>query len=94
MKNNNAPHSAPRRVDFFTFEEDYRCAYLGALGFSTRYIQGQTKLTPGKISYRLKKAQIKRMDYRNGESEFASIVMRNLRGTLNITLTRFLKKNT
>lgn len=84
-------NNQPRRVDFNTYDEDYECAYLGSLGFSTRYIAFRTKLTPGKITYRLRKAAVRRMDYRNGDSEFATIVMRNLRPVLTKHLDKFLK---
>lgn len=86
-----AKRTAPRRVDFFLFKEDYECAYLGALGFSTRYIEQRTGLTPGKVTYRLKKATIKRVDYRNGESIYARIIINNLRPTLQNELTHYLK---
>lgn len=88
MQNNNKP----RRVDFFTYDEDFECAYLAALGRSNRNIIARTKLTPGKITYRLKKAQIKRMDYRDGTSEIATIVERALRGSLSKNLTTYLKE--
>jgi hypothetical protein len=81
----------PRRVDFFMHNEDYQCAYLGALGFSTKYIIRQTKLGAGQVTYRLKKAHIRRMDYRNGDSDFAAIVMQGLRPTLTRNLNSFLK---
>lgn len=74
MSNNKQP----RRVDWWIYKEDYECAYLGALGFSTRYIASRTGLTSGKITYRLKKATIRRMDYRNGSSPFATIVLKNI----------------
>ena len=80
-----------RRVDFFTYDEDFECAYLGSLGFSTRYIIHQTHLTPGKITYRLRKAQIRRMDYRNGTREVATIVLRSLRPAITKQVTNFLK---
>lgn len=81
----------PRRVDFFKYEEDYECAFLGALGFSTRFIMGQTKLTPGKITYRLKKAHVRRMDYRDGYSEISAIMVKKMRPEVSNKLTRELK---
>jgi hypothetical protein len=59
--------------------EDYECALLGALGFSSRYIQSKTGLRNGQITYRLRKAQISRMDFRNGQSVYAKLVLRNMR---------------
>lgn len=81
----------PRRVDFLSNKDDYECAYMGALGFSTKAINNHTKLRAGQITYRLKKAHIKRMDYRDGVSSFATIVYRNLRPTLSKQLNVFLK---
>lgn len=83
---------APRRVDWFIYDEDFECAFLGAIGRSNRCIIARTKLTPGKITYRLKKAQIRRLDYRDGYSEIAMIVERALRGPINKNLTEYLKK--
>lgn len=82
----------PRPVDFFKYEEDYECAFLGALGFSTRFIGEQTKLSPGKITYRLKKANVRRMDYRNGYSEIASLMRRKMRPEVSSRLTHSLKQ--
>lgn len=82
--------SAPRRVDWWVHKDDYECAYLGALGFSTKYIEGKTGLTHGKITYRLKKAQIRRIDYRNGESHFAAIVLKLIRPVMNREVGAFL----
>lgn len=81
----------PRRVDWWIYKEDFECAYLGALGFSTRYIATKTGLTNGKITYRLKKAEIRRMDYRNGESPFASIVLKSIRPMMQREVNEFLK---
>jgi len=83
--------TTPRRVDFFKYEEDYECAFLGALGFSTRFICSQTKLSPGKITYRLKKAHVRRMDYRDGYSEISSIMRKKMRPVISPELTRELK---
>lgn len=81
-------NSAPRRVDFRMYEEDFECAYLCALGLSTKCITTRTKLTPGKISYRLKKAHIRRMDYRDGNSAVSHIVEKYLRSKIASMLTR------
>ena len=69
----------PRLVDYMHVKEDYECALLGALGFSSRYIQGKTGLRTGQITYRLRKAHISRMDFRNGQSVYAKMVLRNMR---------------
>ena len=72
-------HERPRLVDYMHNAEDYETALLGALGFSSRYIQSKTGLRTGQITYRLRKAQISRMDFRNGQSVYAKMVLRNMR---------------
>lgn len=64
----------PLRVHW-TSDEDLQCAILAALGFSTQMIAERTGLTNSQITYRLKKAAIKRADYRNGESAMAQRVL-------------------
>jgi hypothetical protein len=71
------PKAKPRFVNFALYDEDYECAFLGAMGFSTRYISTQTHLGGGQVNYRLKKAHIRRMDYRNGTSAFAQIMLQS-----------------
>lgn len=66
------------KVDFFANRDDLRTAMLGALGFSTRYIAAQTKLTTCQIQYRLNKAAIRRLDYRNGDSDVAHLVFKQV----------------
>ena len=65
-----------RRVDFARNLDDFRCALLASLGFASSYIEERCGLTGGQISYRLRKAAIKRADYREGRSRTAAIVMR------------------
>jgi hypothetical protein len=88
MKTNN--HKA-RRVDFFDNSSDYEAAFLGSLGFSTRCIQQRTKLTSGQVTYRLKKAAIRRIDYRDGNSETATIVLKVMRHGIETELTKYLR---
>ncbi len=64
-----------RRVNFATVPQDFQAALLGALGFSTAYIQRRTRYSHGQIIYRLRKAAVKRTDYRNGTSAKANIVL-------------------
>lgn len=80
----------PRLVDFLHVREDYECAHYGALGFSTRFIAEHTKLKPGQIGYRLKKASISRMAFRNGESVYARLVLKNMREVTQEKLVRHL----
>jgi hypothetical protein len=68
----------PCRVDFIMHDEDFQVALLGSMGFSTTFIQKETGLTEGQVSYRLSKAAIKRKDYRDGESGEAEMVIATL----------------
>jgi hypothetical protein len=86
MKNNQV-----RRVDFFDNSQDYEAAFLGSLGFSTRCIMRHTKLRPGQITYRLKKAAIRRIDYRDGNSDTASMILRHMRPSLEKELSHYLR---
>jgi hypothetical protein len=80
----------PRLVDYLHNRADYECALLGALGFSTRYIQSKTSLRTGQITYRLRKAQVSRMDFRNGQSVYAQLVLRNMRAVAEPKLIKHL----
>jgi hypothetical protein len=80
----------PRLVDYLHNRADYECALLGALGFSTRYIQSKTSLRTGQITYRLRKAQVSRMDFRNGQSVYAQMVLRNMRAVAEPKLIKHL----
>jgi hypothetical protein len=68
----------PRTVDLLD-GDDFECVLLGSLGFSTRLIQSRTGLTPSQVGYRLRRAGVKRADYRNGESPLADSVFRTSR---------------
>jgi hypothetical protein len=81
----------PIRVDFLSNDSDYEAAFLGSLGFSTRCIQTRTKLSPGQITYRLRKATIRRIDYRDGTSDMASLVLRQARPAIEAELNKYLK---
>lgn len=58
-------------VDFEEQYPDYQCAILGLMGFSTRFIESETKLSSGQVNYRLQRAGVMRRDYRDGESPIA-----------------------
>lgn len=60
-----------RRVDFTNNPDDFEALILGSLGRSTKFIMGQTGLTHSQVLYRLQRKAIRRMDYRNGESELS-----------------------
>jgi hypothetical protein len=91
MNMNTNNKTKPRRVDFFTNDSDYECAFLGSMGFSTRCIEAHTSLTPGQITYRLHKATIRRIDYRDGASDVASIMLRHMRPAVEKEVTRYLQ---
>jgi hypothetical protein len=67
-----------RFVDFYNRSDDFQAALLGSLGFSTTCICNKTGLTSGQVMYRLSKASIRRMDYRNGDSAVASVVLKDM----------------
>lgn len=91
VENQLARRVKPRPVDFFRYDEDREAAILGAMGFSSRFIAERTRLTFGKITYRLKKARIRRIDYRDGHSDMALLVLRNLHTVGEKQLTQHLK---
>lgn len=65
-----------RPVDVQHDPNDFLACMLGSLGFSTRCIEKYTRLTPGQITYRLKKGCVSRMDYKNGKSIIAQQILR------------------
>jgi len=71
-------NSPPRFVDLLK-GDDFRCALLGSLGFSTRLIMRHASLTPSQIAYRIRKGEILRADYRNGDSAVAESMLRRSR---------------
>lgn len=87
LRNNNMV----RRVDFAENDSDYEAAFLGSLGFSTKCITSRTKLRPGQVTYRLKKASIRRIDYRDGTSDMATLVLRGMRPAIEKQLNVWLK---
>ena len=83
-----------RRVDFLGDRTDHvLLTYIG-LGYSTRFIQASTGLSPWQISYRaikLRKLGISRSDYRNGGGIVAGIVMREAQKQIDAALIRHLQ---
>ena len=67
-----------RRVNLLA-GDDFKCAIMGSLGFSTNLIMRHTEFTPSQVGYRLRKAEIRRSDYRNGESAVAESMLQNAR---------------
>jgi hypothetical protein len=66
------------KVNFNT-ELDMECALLGEAGWHTKAIARATHLTPSQVLYRLKRAGVRRVDYRNGVSEIAKYVKNQLK---------------
>lgn len=64
-----------RRVDFARNADDFRCALMGALGYSAHFIEEETGLSTNQIRYRLGKASIKLRDFRDGRSRVANQVL-------------------
>jgi hypothetical protein len=93
--NRPTPH---RRVDFFNEVDDHTCVLLASLGFSTRYICERTDLSPSQVTYRLQKAGLtqdnkaSRMDFRNGVSPMAKVVLGQVRQAADEQLIKHLKK--
>lgn len=77
-ESDTALRTQPRKVELLK-GDDFKCALLGSLGFSTKLIMEHTDLTPAQVGYRLRKGGIRRMDYRNGESAVASAMMQKAR---------------
>lgn len=72
----SAVKTLPRRVHW-SQKEDFDVLVLGTLGFSTRFIKSQTGFTDCQVGYRLKKGDVKRATYRNGDSDIATMVLSN-----------------
>ena len=79
----------------WTSDDDLKAAIMAAMGFSTKFICDETGLSPCQVTYRLRKANIRRATYRNGESDMAQRVIerampgrpRDIRDTLNLKVT-------
>jgi hypothetical protein len=63
-----------RRIDYRA-ADNFLCCRLALLGFSTDLIMRKCRLSESQVFYRLRKAGIRRWDYRNGVSEIAGIVI-------------------
>lgn len=67
------------KVNFFLNQEDMTVAILGTLGLSTDYIKSMTNFSDGQILYRLRSANVKRSNYRNGDSPIINGVLKHSR---------------
>lgn len=74
-------------VDFLHNAKDLEAAVLASMGFSTDFIQAKTGLSPGQIGYRLKRAGVKRAEYRSGNSALARMVLGQLHGKAKAVVT-------
>ena len=68
------------KVNYFENRADMEVALMGALGFGTDYIAARTGLTHCQVLYRLGKAKICRVEYRNGDSQLARQVFGSVKG--------------
>ena len=67
--------AVPLKVDFLANPHDLRVVVLGSLGWSTEAIRKATGLTSCQVQYRLAKSGTRRMDYRDGSSQTARLVL-------------------
>jgi hypothetical protein len=65
---------SPRPVDPVNNGEDFRCLFLLMLGRSNKAIMREMDYSPGMITYRARKFEISRMDYRNGDGPLVSYI--------------------
>jgi hypothetical protein len=79
--NTQTTKTPPRRVRLLDNREDFQCALLGSLGFSTRFIMGKTRFSQAQVAYRLRVACVKRADYRDGGSRLSTSVLRQVAKT-------------
>lgn len=75
------PLSHRRHYVDFHKPDDFDCALYAAYGMSTDFIVRKTGLSPGQVSYRLRKASIKRKSVRNGDG-YMEDVIRQSRGVM------------
>ena len=66
------------KVNFSANAQDFQAAVLGSLGYSTAYIMARTNLSASQVVYRLGKAKVRRADYRNGTSQIAVKLQKEL----------------
>jgi hypothetical protein len=68
-----------RSVDLLHDKMDFEVAMLASLGFSTEMIMQHTGYSFSQVTYRLHKAGVKRMEYRNGTSPVAQAILEHKR---------------
>jgi hypothetical protein len=74
--------AAPRRVSFEENDDDFICAVLCLMGYSTQCIVNSTGLTPGQVTYRVTSAGLQwaRHNFRNGTSKQAKSALQEYLG--------------
>lgn len=80
------------QVDYLRHREDFQCVVLAGLGFSTELISQKTGLSHGQVIYRIKKANVKRSDYRDGGSRIAARVISGSKEYAEAEMQRQLKR--
>lgn len=68
------PKKSRHKITFLD-DDDLFVAFLGEVGWHSRAIAERTNMTECQVNYRLHKANIKRKDYRNGESKTSELVI-------------------
>lgn len=58
----------------FMDENDLEVVILGECGWHTKAIAAKTNLTMSQVQYRLTKALVKRLDYRNGLTQNSHVI--------------------
>lgn len=80
-----------RLVNPWSNQDDMRVLVLGKLGFSTKAITKETGLSGHQITYRLHKFAVRRLDYRNGQSDVAKYILNKTQGYVENNLLKQLK---
>jgi hypothetical protein len=65
-------------IAFLAKQADFDCLMLAEFGMTLKTIAGYTGLTKGQVSYRLRKANVKVQDFRNGRGPYAAMVFQYL----------------
>lgn len=82
MKVRSTTKKKSRHKITFLDDVDLIVAMYGELGWHTKAIAKETRMTECKVQYRLHKAQIKRKDYRNGKSAISQQVVESVGGLI------------
>jgi hypothetical protein len=82
IKKSKKKKTPPRRVSFEQNDDDFICAVLCLMGYSTQCIVNSTGLTPGQVTYRVTSAGLQwaRHNFRNGTSKQAKSALQEYLG--------------